>query len=76
MNATSIAVRGFDIRIQRLGSTWQSEKLHAWSPAGTLPAEWQAIITDPTVVSAICHLSSESRKQSQKRKLAAEYHAA
>lgn len=76
MNATSIAVRGFDIRVQRVGSTWQSEKLHAWSPAGTLPAEWQTITSDPTVVSAVCYLSTEARKQSQKRRLSASYHAA
>lgn len=73
MHATATAVRGFDIRIQRAGSAWQSEKIHAWSPAGQLPAEWSQICAEPDVVSAVCYLSSESRKQSQKRRLSASY---
>lgn len=73
MNAQAPIVRGFDIRLQRIGSAWMNEKIHAWSPAGTLPSEWSSIVADPTVVQAVCYFSTEARKQSHKRKILAFY---
>lgn len=66
-------VRGFDIRYRAAGDAWMCRKLHAWSPVDTLPEEWTQICDDKTVEQAVCFLSSEARKRSDKRRLSAEF---
>jgi len=66
-------VKGFDIRIQRVGSSWMNEQAHAWAPAGALPAEWTALTNDPTVVSAVLFPSTQRTWRADRRKLVASF---
>lgn len=66
-------VKGFDIRIQRDGSSWMNQQAHAWMTGDTLPAEWVAIVNDPTVVRACMFPSSQRSWRADRRRNVAEY---
>ncbi len=65
--------RGYDIRIQRDGSTWLNEKSHGWANEGELPGEWWTVCNDPSVVSAVCFPSTQRTWTPAKRRHVAEY---
>lgn len=69
-------MRGYDIRIQRQGSCWMNEKAHGYAPVDQLPAEWEAVKADPSVIAAVVFPSSQRTWRADKRKHLAEYHAA
>lgn len=73
MNMQSPVLRGYDIRFRRAGSTWLNEKSHGLAVAGSLPAEWAEVISNPEVLEAVCYPSSQRQWRADRRKLLAEY---
>lgn len=63
-----VTLRGYDIRIQRDGSTWLNEKAHGYAPAGQLPAEWITVCKDPSVVKAVIFPSNQRTWRADRRK--------
>ena len=65
--------RGYDIRIQRQGSYFLSEKHYALGFDGSLPEEWMRVKRDPTVVRAIIFPSTQRHWRADRRRLADSY---
>lgn len=74
MKTAPVSMRGYDIRIERIGGPgWMNEKAHGYAPAGQLPAEWEQICSDPTVIQACIFPSNQRNWQANKRRHLAEY---
>lgn len=65
--------RGYDIRIQRDGSTMLREPLHVWGLQGKLPNEWERIKQEPDIQKAVIFYSSQRHKRADKRQYLATY---
>ncbi len=64
---------GYDIRIQRQGSDWLSEKRHGWGIDGQLPEEWEQVKRDPTVKRAVIFPSTQRHWKAGRRRHVDEY---
>src|SRR6266536_2823702 len=60
-------LRGFYIRT--VTGNQKTDLTHAWSEAGTLPAEWDQTKQDPAVVEAQLFSSTQRNRQHGKRKI-------
>ena len=59
--------RGYDIRIQRDGSNYPREQLHAWGLQGRLPKEWEEVKKAPDVQRATIFYSAQRRRRADRR---------
>ncbi len=65
--------RGYDIRIQRQGSDWLSERTHGWGMDGQLPEEWDQVKADPTVERAVIYPAAQRKWRAGRRRHIDEY---
>ena len=65
--------KSYDIRVQREGSDWKSEKQYGWGYDGQLPAEWETVKQDQTVVSACVFPGYQRKWRADRRQLSDEY---
>jgi hypothetical protein len=66
-------MRGYDIRIKRIGERMASEIIQASAPDGELPAEWQAVKNDATVSFAQIYRNTQRQKRADKRIIADQF---
>ncbi len=64
-------LRGFYIRT--VTGNQKTDLTHAWSEAGTLPAEWDQTKADPQVKEAQIFSGTQRHRQHQKRKILESY---
>ncbi len=63
-------MRGFGYTIHKAGEpVYNTQNGHAWSEAGTLPAEWEAIKEDPTIDQAKLYTNAQSHRRADKRRV-------
>lgn len=63
-------LRGYGFTIHKAGEpVYRTENGHAWSEAGTLPAEWEQIKSDPTIDQARLYTSAQAQRRADRRRI-------
>ena len=66
-------IKGYDIRFQTTEDCWLRRQAHGWAKDGEMPAEWLAIVNDPTTVKAVMFPSSQRTWRADRRRNVATY---
>ena len=63
-------LRGYGFTVHKAGEpVYQTQNGHAWSEAGTLPAEWEQIKADPTIDQAQLYTNAQSHRRADRRRI-------
>lgn len=62
--------RGFGWQVHKSGDPiWQTQNGSGWAEVGTLPAEWEAIKSDPTIDTARLYTSAQAQRRADRRRI-------